>query len=243
MLAIFVSLLTLSILDLCQRTYHSGWTQGNLDSLFYIDHQAIIHNNGIIGTASIKSLRFISAIPVHFIQSTINVCKYYFVFISLIFIFHIIVQSFKETPPSQVFPGAIPRRGINTENSVIRGNGVTLKDRNPTFGSVSTPLILSRPGGERKEGAIQLFLICIWWYIWSWKLKCQILLQRISDASNIFTHHAVTIEKKSERKKFNFSFCLVIKMVLDPLKWLRKSFYEKKKEIIKTSTFAQKESS
>ena len=33
-------------------------------------------------------------------------------------------------------------------------------------------------------------------------------------------------------------------MVLDLLKWLKEtSFYEKEKEIIKTSTFAQKESS
>ena len=40
--------------DPCQRTYRSGWTQGNLGSPFSIDPQAIIHNEGIIGTISIK---------------------------------------------------------------------------------------------------------------------------------------------------------------------------------------------
>ena len=99
---------TLSVLDPYQRTYHSGWTQGNLGSPFSIGPQAIIHNEGIIRAASIKSLCFISTIPVHFIYSTIKVSKYYFVFISLNF----------------MFPGAIPGKGINTENSVIRGSGV-----------------------------------------------------------------------------------------------------------------------
>ena len=35
--------------------------------------------------------------------------------------------------PSQLFFGAIPWRGINTEKSFIRGSGVTLKDTNPPF--------------------------------------------------------------------------------------------------------------
>ena len=37
--------------------------------------------------------------PTHFIHSTIKISTYYFVFISLIFIFHI-----KKTPPMQLFP-------------------------------------------------------------------------------------------------------------------------------------------
>ena len=52
-----------------------------------------------------------------------------------------------------MFPGAIRGRRINTENSVIRETGVTLEDRNSAFGSVSTSVIPSRPGGEKKMGA------------------------------------------------------------------------------------------
>ena len=52
-------------------------------------------------------------------------------------------------PLSQLFPGAIIWRGINTENSVIRGSGVTLKDINPPFGSVPTSVIPWRPGCSR----------------------------------------------------------------------------------------------
>ena len=59
---------------------------------------------------------FISTIPVRFIYSTDKVSKYYFAFI-----FHIILLSFKEIPHSQLFPGLIPWRDINTESSVIRG--------------------------------------------------------------------------------------------------------------------------
>ena len=81
---------------------------------------------------------------IHFIHSTIKVSKYYFVFSSLIFIFHIVLQSFKEMCPSQLFPGAIPWRGINTENYVIRGSRVTFKDTNFSFGSVSISVIPSR---------------------------------------------------------------------------------------------------
>ena len=81
---------------------------------------------------------FIFAIPVHFIHRTIKISKYYFIFISLIFIFHIILYSFKETPPRQLFPGAIPWRSTNTENSHIRGSN--LKGHK----SVSTSVIASR---------------------------------------------------------------------------------------------------
>ena len=43
------------------------------------------------------------------------------------FIFHVILSSFKETLPIQLFPGAIPWRGINTENSDIRGSKLKSK--------------------------------------------------------------------------------------------------------------------
>ena len=141
---IFISVKTLFILNPCQRTYYSRWTQGNLGSSFSIDPQAIIHNESIIRTTSIKCLCFISTMPVPFIHSTIKFCKYYFVFISFIITFHIILYYFKETPPRQLFPGAIPWRGTNTSNSVIRGSGVTLNHTNPIFGSVSTLVIPSR---------------------------------------------------------------------------------------------------
>ena len=84
---------------LCQGIYRSGWTQKNLCSPFSIDLEPVIHSRfwqSIIGTIYIKYLFFISTIPVHFIHNTIKVSKYYFVFISLIFIFQIILQSFKK---------------------------------------------------------------------------------------------------------------------------------------------------
>ena len=68
-------------------------------------------------------------------------------------------------------------------------------------------------------------------YIFLAIFKCQILLQGTSDTTNIVIYHTVTI-KKSEKKvaSFGFTICLVIKMVLDLLKWLKEtSFYEKKK--------------
>ena len=58
--------------------------------------------------------------------------------------------------PNQLFPGAIPWRSINTENSVIRGSGVTLKDTNSTFGSVSTSAIPSRPEWSRTSDPFDL---------------------------------------------------------------------------------------
>ena len=83
-----------------------------------------------------------------------------------------------------------------------------------------------------------LFLV-----FFSAKLKCQILLQGIFDAINFVIYHAVTIEK-SEKKFLKSVSRFVIKIVLDLLKWLKKTiFYEEKKEIRKTQTFAEKESS
>ena len=60
---------------------------------------------------------------------------------------------------------------------------------------------------------------------------CQILLQRISDATNMVTYHAVTIEKSA--KKSSLILFLVIKLVLGLLKWFKETIlYERKKEII-----------
>ena len=121
---------------------------------------------------------FISTIPVHFINSRIKVSKYYFNFISLIFIFHMILQYFKVTPHSELFSVVLPWRGIDTENSDIKGNGIILKDTNSSFGWVLTSTNPSRLGwsrarnvfvwlspGEKKMGLNQLFLICTWWCI------------------------------------------------------------------------------
>ena len=77
-----------------------------------------------IATISINSSCFIYIIPVHFIHSKSKVSKYHFVFISLIFIFHIILKFFKETSPSQLLPGAMPWSGINTEKFAIRGSNL-----------------------------------------------------------------------------------------------------------------------
>ena len=72
------------------------------------------------------------------------------------------------------------------------------------------------------------------------KFLCQILLRRISDATNMVTYHAVTIEKST--KKSSLIQFLVIKMVLGLLKWFKEtSLYERKKEIIiKTLTLLAK---
>ena len=99
-------------------------------SLLHRSSSPLSKMNSDWAKASIKSLCFIFTIPFHFIHSTTKVSKYYFVFISLIFIFHIkmreifVLQSFKETPPNQLLPGAISSRGINTEDSVIRGSNL-----------------------------------------------------------------------------------------------------------------------
>ena len=63
---------------------------------------------------------FISTIPVHFIHSNIKVSKYNFVFISLTFIFHIILQSFKETPFNKLLSGVMSLRGTKQRTLVIR---------------------------------------------------------------------------------------------------------------------------
>ena len=88
--------------------------------------------------------------------------------------------------------------------------------------------------GDKKMVPNQLALICIWWCIWSWllwvsvetlmsllfffaKLKCQILLQGISDASNIVIYHiyhTVTIDKSEKRKLVNSDSRFILQ-----LKW------------------------
>ena len=85
---------------------------------------------------------FISTIHVDFIHRSIIVCKYYFVFIFPIFIFHITLKSFREMYPSQEFPGATYWMGVITENSVTRRS--YLEGHSLPFGSVSTSVIPSR---------------------------------------------------------------------------------------------------
>ena len=75
---------------------------------------------GINWTISVKSLCFISTIPVTFIHSTIKVSKYYFFY----YFFYIILYSFKGISTCQLFPGVIPWQQIKTENSVIRGSNL-----------------------------------------------------------------------------------------------------------------------
>ena len=115
LLAIFISVETRCIPEPCQRTFCSRWTQGNLGSPFSKDPQAryprwVLTRHNWSRTS--KVFVFIFTIPVHFIHSTIKVFKYYFVFISLVLVFHIILQSFKI-------------------------EGVNLKGTNLPFGSVS----------------------------------------------------------------------------------------------------------
>ena len=66
--------------------------------------KSIVHVNFwkvIVWMASIKLSYFISAIPVHFIHTTIKISKYSFVFIIFTFIFLMSLQSFKKTPSNQ----------------------------------------------------------------------------------------------------------------------------------------------
>ena len=81
-----------------------------------------------------------------FIHSNTKVSKYNSVFISLTFIFHAILQSFKEKSFNQLLSGAMSCRGTNTEKSVIRESnleghkspfwiGVNLSDTFKTWAS------------------------------------------------------------------------------------------------------------
>ena len=63
---------------------------------------------------SSRALSMMSLADIHFIHSTIKISKYYFFSISLIFIFHLILWSFRETSPSQMFPSAMNRHLYNS---------------------------------------------------------------------------------------------------------------------------------
>ena len=106
--------------------------------------------------------------------------------------------------------------------------------------------------GEKKMGPNRLFLIwCIWsWLMWvlvkilisllffSAKLKFQILLQGISDATNIVIYHAVTTEKSEKKSSLiQYHNLPYNKIDLDLSRLLKETrFNEKKKEVIKTWT-------
>ena len=121
---------------------------------------------------------------IHFIYSTIKVSKYYFVFISFISIFEIILQFFKETPLIQLFPGAIPWTGITQR--ILSLEEVTLKDTKFSFESVSTSVIPSRPRwirtsntfgwlspGEKKMVLSKYFFYGVFDHGWyEFQLKC-----------------------------------------------------------------------
>ena len=98
---------------------------------------------------------FISTIPLHFIHSTIKVSNYYFVFICLIFIFDMVLQSFKETPSRTLFPGAM--LGVQTQR-ILSLEGLTLKDTSLPFWSVSTLVTASKT--QMKQGK-QSFCVTI----------------------------------------------------------------------------------
>ena len=78
-----------------------------------------------------KYLCFIFTTPVNFIHSTIKVSKYYFAFIFLILILHIIFAVLQRNASSPAVPSCYLWRGINTDNSVIRGSN--LKGHKPSF--------------------------------------------------------------------------------------------------------------
>ena len=103
--------------------------------------------------------------------------------------------------------------------------GVTLKETNLSFGSVSTSVIPQDSdeaekefllcSGEKKMGPNQLFLVwCLImvemsfslntnnFFLVSEKNRSQILLIGISDGTNMVIYHVLIIEK-SERKFFN----------------------------------------
>ena len=107
---------------LCQKIYRSGWSHRNLGSPFSIDPRVHCpqwvltgHNRSSIYKVCVLFPPSISILYIVQLKSPSIIC-FHFPY----FYFHIILLSFKETPPSHLFLGAIPWRGINTENSVIR---------------------------------------------------------------------------------------------------------------------------
>ena len=67
------------------------------------------------------------------------------------------------------------------------------------------------------------FQLIYWWIcLVSAKFGCQILLQGISDGTNMVIYDVITFEKSEKRLLwFSFTFCIVIKMFLCLLKWLK----------------------
>ena len=121
---------------------------------------------------------FIFIIPVQFFHSRLKACKYYFVFISLIFFFHTILYSFKESPHSLLFAGAIPwSTGIR--GNYLKGHKrpfciiVNLSDTSKTQRKQGKPFFVRLSLGEKKMGPNQLFLI---WRIWSWSIWVSVTL-------------------------------------------------------------------
>ena len=112
-------------------------------------------------------------------------------------------MSFNESPPIHLFPGAITWRGINIENSIIRGS--TLRGQKPPFW-ISVNLQVPDEAGQasfcvtiskREKVGAQPFISCISWLMWVSvkilitfflvyaKFKCQTLFRGISDATNM----------------------------------------------------------
>ena len=166
------------------------------------------------------------------------------------------MYSFKEMPPSQLFPGSIPCMDINTGYSVVIGS--TLKNTNLPFGCVSASVIPSRPRWsrtsnpfvwlsprEKKWDPTNYFLYGVfdlgWYefqlkYWWLWFVFCKI---QVPDPAwkDLWCHQHGHISCcnhwKIREKKFLYSvftFFLVIIMILGLLKCLEEtSFYERKK--------------
>ena len=92
----------------CARSHYSELTQRILSFLLSIVLRLIFRNkfsHDIIWTTPIKLLPFISTNPVHSIHSTIKISNFHVVSITLTFIFHISLHSFKETPSNHLVSG------------------------------------------------------------------------------------------------------------------------------------------
>ena len=192
LLAIFISVETRCILEPCQRTFSSRWTQGNLGSPFSKDPQAryprwVLTRHNWSRTS--KVFVFIFTIPVHFIHSTIKVFKYYFVFISLVLVFHIILESILQNRGSKLI-GYKPLFWI----SVILHNPDEARN---AFFCVTIPR-------EKKLEPNQLFLI---WCIWSWLIWVSIkmlitlfwFLQNLGARSSLIQFHVFTCNQNGFR--------------------------------------------
>ena len=156
----------------------------------------------------------------HSIHSKIKLFKYCFVFISLIFILHILILF-----SSQPFPGAMSWRSINTENSFIRRSN--LKECKPLFwisASVSDIFkaymkqdkqsFCATLARREKDGTQPIIPYMVYLIktdmissensdtlaLVSAKLNCQALFRVVSDLTKVDLHHAVAT-KNSDSKK------------------------------------------